>query len=353
MIKSKINVLIVDDSKVSRMLLSHLLASDPGIRVMDTVPDGKAALDFVSHTKPDVVLMDIHMPELDGFETTRRIMESQPVPIVICSATTDTKDAITAFRLMEAGAVACVEKPVGREHTDFEQLAENLLQTVKLMSEVKVVRRWPRSRNAGSPVVANQPKPGLNGTRLVGIGASTGGPPVLQTILSRLPKDFPAALLIVQHITRGFVPGLVEWLNQTTGWQIHVAAHEAIPLPGHAYFAPDDFHMGVSAEGRILLSREQPENSLRPAVSYLFRSLATTRGENAVGVLLTGMGVDGAAELKLMRDRGAITIAQDRESSVVHGMPGEAIQLGGAVHVAPADNIAQVLMTVLNHKRGF
>src|SRR6266566_713451 len=143
----KINVLVVDDSRLARMLLVHLLESDPQIHVGGAVDDGQAALDFLKENKPDVVLMDIHMPGLDGFEATRRIMETQPVPIIICTATTDPDEVATTFNLMEAGAVACVEKPVAREHADFERLVTNLLQTIKLMSEVKVVRRWPRSRS--------------------------------------------------------------------------------------------------------------------------------------------------------------------------------------------------------------
>ncbi|MCI0537433.1 MAG: chemotaxis-specific protein-glutamate methyltransferase CheB [Verrucomicrobiales bacterium] len=345
---SKINVLVVDDSAVARLLLVHLLESDARIQVIGTVNDGQAAVDFVLKNQPDAVLMDIHMPRLDGFEATRRIMETQPVPIIICSATTDPKEVATTFRLMEAGAVACVEKPVTREHVDFEQLATNLLQTVKLMSEVKVVRRWPRSRTARPSGPGAHPEWKLAATapRLLGMGASTGGPLALQSILANLPKDFPIPILIVQHIARGFLPGLVEWLNQTTGLSVQAGSHGISPLPGHVYLAPDDLHMGIAPNGRIILTREDSENGLRPAVAYLFRSLAEVCGPNAVGVLLTGMGRDGAAELKLMKDRGATTIAQDRESSVVHGMPAEAIELGGVTRVLPADKIADFLIAL-------
>jgi two-component system chemotaxis response regulator CheB len=353
MTEGKINVLVAEDSKVTRMLLVHLLESDPRIRVIGAVSDGQAALDFVKENKPDVVLMDIHMPRLDGFEATRRIMEMQPVPIVICSATTDTKDTVTVFRSMEAGAVACIEKPVGSEHPDFDEMATNLVQTVKLMSEVKVVRRWPRSRPARVPGgLPMELKPTPAAVELIGIGASTGGPPLLQTILAGLPKDFSVPILIVQHIAHGFLPGLAEWLNQTTGFRVHIASYGVRPLAGHVYLAPDDFHMGISTNGQIRLTKEGAENGLRPAVSYLFRSLAEVCGANALGVLLSGMGRDGAAELKLMKNKGAITIAQDYESSVVHGMPGEAIALGGATHVLPADRIPDALLTVVNRATG-
>lgn len=345
----KIKVLVADDSQVTRMLLVQLLSLDPGIEVIGVVNDGQAALDFLDAggNRPDVVLMDIHMPRLDGFEATRHIMETRPLPVVICTATADPQELAVTFRAMEAGAVACVAKPVGLG-PDFEPRLQNLLQTVRLMSEVKVVRRWSRSR--AMPAVSQLS--GLTNSRvtapdirLIGIGASTGGPPVLQTIFSELPKDFPVPLLIVQHIAPGFLPGMVDWLSQTTGLRVHIAAHGATPLPGHAYVAPDDFHLAADANGRMLLAREEPESALRPAVSYLFRSLAKTCGANAVGVLLTGMGKDGAAELKLMREQGALTVAQDRESSVVHGMPGEAIELGAATHVLPADKIAGALIT--------
>jgi len=350
MAEKKIDVLVVDDSKVSRQLLVHLLESDPAIRVLGVAPDGQSAVEFVARNPPDVVLMDIHMPRLDGFEATRQIMETHPVPIIICSATTNTKEVAITFRLMEAGAVACVEKPVGPEHPDFPALAANLLQTIKLMSEVKVVRRWPRS-SSGAPVKPPaEKKSATAGLKFIGIGASTGGPSVLQTILAGLPKNLPVPILMVQHIAHGFLPGLVEWLNQTTGWQVHIGAHGVTPLAGHAYLAPDDFHMGLTPSGRILLSREEPESGLRPAVSYLFRSLAENFGANVIGVLLTGMGRDGADELKQLRNAGAETIAQDRESSVVHGMPGEAIKLDGATHILPPDKIADAIVTLVNRE---
>ena len=350
MTKDNVSVLVVDDSAVTRQLLVHILKSDPQIQVVGAVADGQAAVDFVAVNPPDVVLMDIHMPRLDGFEATRRIMETQPVPIIMCSATTDPREVATTFRSMEAGAVAFVEKPLGPESANFPALVTNLLQTIKLMSEVKVVRRWPRSRGLSLPR-PEAPKPASVGIELIGIGASTGGPPVLQTILASLPKDFPVPVLIVQHIARGFLAGLAEWLSQTTGWQLHLAAHGTTPLPGHAYLAPDDFQMGVTASGRIFLTREEPESGLRPAVSYLFRTLADAFAANAVGVLLTGMGKDGAMELKRMKDRGAVTIAQDRETSIVHGMPGEAILLGGATHVLPADKIADTLIKLVGREQ--
>jgi two-component system chemotaxis response regulator CheB len=352
---NQINVLVVDDSVVARLNLVHLLELDPQIRVSKVANDGQAALDFLQENQPDVILMDVNMPGLDGFETTRRIMATRPVPVIICSSITNPNDAATTFRMLEAGAVACVEKPVGREHADFERMAAELRLTVKLMSEVKVVKRWLRT--GSTPVTTpaapfTEVRPPVKEITCIGIGASTGGPPVLRTILAGLPKDFPVPILIVQHIARGFLPGLVDWLNQTTGLRIRIASPGITPLPGHVYFAPDDLYLSLGVSGKIVLTGVEPEKYLRSTVSFLFRSLAKEGGPGAVGVLLTGMGKDGAAELKMMRDKGLITIAQDRESSVVHGMPGEAIALGGATHVLPADHIADALLILVGRSNG-
>ena len=350
--QNKINVLLVEDSPVVQLLLAHVLNADPRLHVMGTANNGQAALEFLAHQKPDVVLMDVHMPEMDGFEATRRIMETQPVPIVICSATTQREEIDMTFRALDAGAVAFVEKPVGIGHTGFEQAVKDIIQSVKLMSEVKVVKRWARPNHAepvASPVTPSALE-GVADIRLVAIGASTGGPPVIQKILAGLPKSFSVPILIVQHIAAGFLGGMVEWLTHTTGVPVHMATHGVQPLPGHAYLAPDGYHMGLVLSGRILLSQEQPENGLRPAVSYLFRSAAAVHGAHVAGVLLTGMGRDGAEELKLLRDGGAMTIAQNAETSVVHGMPGEAIGIGAAMHVLPPDGIAALLAALATRK---
>jgi two-component system chemotaxis response regulator CheB len=186
--------------------------------------------------------------------------------------------------------------------------------------------------------------------RVVVIGASTGGPPALQTILAGLPKDFPAPVLIVQHMAAGFIAGFAEWLAQSVSLLVHVAAQGEPILPGHVYIAPDDYQMKVERGGKIVLTRDAPENGLRPSVSYLFRSIAETYGCDAIAGLLTGMGRDGAEELRLLKERGAVTFAQDKDSSVVHGMPGEAIRLDAAMFILPPDKIAAVLANVANNR---
>lgn len=186
--------------------------------------------------------------------------------------------------------------------------------------------------------------------RVIALGASTGGPPVLQTILAMLSKDFPLPILIVQHIASGFTVSFVEWLAQTSALPVHVASQGEFMLPGHVYVAPDECQMKVDRSGKIVLTQDAPENGLRPSVSYLFRSLATVYSSNAVAGLLTGMGRDGADELLLLKDKGAITFAQDKESSVVHGMPGEAIKLDAATYILAPDKIAAVLASLTNSK---
>ena len=343
-----INVLIVDDSAVVRQHLKDVLESDKDIRVMGTAKDGEEAVRFVQEKKPDVITMDINMPNMNGFEATRKIMETNPVPIVIVTASYDRSDVEKSFHSMEAGALAIIEKPFGEGHPHSKETQNDLVQTVKLMSEVKVVRRWKRERERQSEAIDKKVSDkGLKKRdkkiKIVAIGASTGGPPIIQTILSGLKKGYSAPILVVQHISKGFLEGLVEWLRQSTGLPVHIAKHGEELLPGHIYFARDDYHLGVDKDGRLRLSREEIENGLRPSVSYLFRSIMNSFDGEAVGILLTGMGKDGAMEMKMMKDNGAVTIAQDRESSVVYGMPGEAVRLDGATYVLSPEEIAPTL----------
>jgi len=348
-----INVLIVEDSIVARELLVHILSSDPEIHIMGTTSNGEEALKFLKTNKPDIITMDINMPRMNGFEATRRIMETQPVPIVIVTASWDPEEVATSFRAIEAGAVVLLEKPTGVGHPGHENEARELVRTVKLMSEVKVVKRSPRLQRPKAEfappapmqleVAKRSPEIGL-----VAIGVSTGGPPVLKQILSRLPKSFPAPILIVQHIAQGFLRGMAVWLEKTTGLPFHIPVHGEHLFPGHVYLAPETLHMGVANRDRVVLSDDSPENGTRPSISYLFRSVVKVYGQNAVGVLLTGMGRDGAEELKLMKEKGAVTIVQDKESSVVFGMPAEAIKLDAAHYVLPPDTIAAKLKEMVN-----
>lgn len=345
-----IKVLIVEDSPVVRELLIHILSYDPNLQVIGTAKDGEEAIKEVRDKKPDVVTMDIHMPKMDGFEATRVIMETCPAPIVIVSASWDPREVEKTFMAMEAGAVAAIRKPVGIVHPHYENQARELIQLIKLMSEVKLVRRRSRAKLPGDmpgiPLISES-LPAIKDIKAVTIGASTGGPPVIETILSGLPNDFPAPILIVQHIASGFVRGFADWLANSSRISVNIAVQGEFFLPGNAYIAPDDVHMGVEIDGKIILSKCEPENGLRPSVSYLFRSVAEVFGKSSVGILLSGMGKDGAYELKTMREKGAITIAQDKASCVVYGMPGEAVTLGAAMHVLAPEAIVFLLRRLM------
>jgi two-component system chemotaxis response regulator CheB len=339
-----IRVLVVEDSPTVREFLLQILRSDSEIEVVGTADTGEEALEAVERTRPDVITMDVHMPKMNGFDATRRIMETHPTPIVIVSGTVDMADAAKAFQAIEAGAVAVLQRPCGMGHPALQKSAAELLRTVKSMSEVKVIRRWPRARSAEIPPDNSvgkefRRKAAQTQVSLVAVGASTGGPPVLQAILAALPGEFSVPVLIVQHIAPGFTQGFADWLAESSSLPVQIPAHGQAVLPGHVYVAPDGLHMAVGSQGRIHLNTDEPENGLRPSVSHLFRSVAYAYGSRAVGVLLTGMGKDGAWELKLMREQGAVTIVQDKETSVVHGMPGEAIKVGGATYVLPPEKI--------------
>lgn len=336
-----IRVLVVDDSRSVREYLRHIIDQDPELVAVGTASGGDEAIELVRSLEPDVVTMDINMPGMDGFSATRRIMETRPLPIVIVSGVWDPRETDKTFRAMQAGALAVLEKPHGPGHPQGVPSAERLVQTIKTMSQVKVVRRYSPARRSGHRSVRSG-DPSLGSTRLVAVGASTGGPPVLQEILSRLRCDFPVPVLVVQHISPGFLPGMVQWLQQRTPLEVTVAGHGEELRGGRVYFAPDYTHLEVDSELRTRLNANKDRGGLCPSVSRLFASVLSS-GNRAVGVLLTGMGRDGAAELKQMRERRHPTVAQDRDSSVVYGMPGEAIRIGAAEHVLTPEEIAEFL----------
>jgi two-component system, chemotaxis family, protein-glutamate methylesterase/glutaminase len=343
-----IRVLVVDDSPVVSEFLTQVLDADPELEVVGVAANGREALEAVRRTKPHVITMDIHMPHVDGFEATRNIMEACPTPIVIVSGSSTRDKASTNFYALEAGALAVVGRPRGVGHSHHHCSAKELVDTVKLMSEVKVVRRWIRPKPVPAPLQSStQTLPTLPQVpvEVVAIGASTGGPLALQTILSALPRDFPVPVLIVQHMTPGFTEGFVEWLARSSGFAVRVAVDGERLLPARAYVAPDNFQMGVSPGRRIALVMGARENGMCPSVSFLFRSVTAVFGRHSAGVLLTGMGVDGVDELKMLKNAGALTLAQDEESSVVHGMPGQAIKDGAVACVLPPQGIAKALIT--------
>lgn len=340
-----IRLLIVDHSPTARERLRGLFDHVADVDVVGEAATVDKALYLVEEATPSVVLVDCDLPNPGSYAAVWEIMSRYPVPIVMMSKQPDAPVATLESQALNVGAVAFVTwTPTS---SGARTSGDNLIRTVRAMSEVKVVRR--RDRRAQSrplpPETVPPPVPAPPATRIevVAIGASTGGPPVLQTILRGLTRPVPVPILLVQHLSPGFQTSMVSWLSESTGTRICVGEH-GMPLhPGLVYLAPDNRHMTVNRQGHLVLSDDPPENGSRPSVSVLFRSVAQHYGANAIGILLTGMGRDGAKELRLMRDKGAVTIAQDEETSVVHGMPGEAIKLKGARYILPPDRIAHVV----------
>jgi two-component system chemotaxis response regulator CheB len=343
-----VRLLIVGQSPGTRERLQRLFDDAPGIDVVGEAGTVEKALRLIEEARPTAVLTDCEMPEPGAFAAVKQMMSLYPVPVVMVTKEAKASASATALEVqaLEAGAVALVTWARG-DTSGGRESDSHLIRTVRAMSEVKVVRRRGQ-RSEGSepaPKLTSVPILTTAGGRIeiVAVGASTGGPPVLQTLLSGLSRPFPAPIVLVQHLSPGFQGSLVRWLSESTGVRIRVGEHGEPLSPGVVYLAPDNKHMTVDAGGRVVLNDDPPENGSRPSVSVLFRSVAQHYGPRAIGILLTGMGRDGAKELRLMRDRGAVTIAQDEETSVVHGMPGEAIKLKGARYVLPPERIANVV----------
>lgn len=343
-----INVLIVDDSLTTREFLKYIIELDPELRLTGEARTGDEAVRRVAEQRPDVVIMDIQMPGMDGYKATREIMETHPLPIIMYSSLVAPEKTENIFKAMQAGAVAVAQKPPGLANPESRPLVDKLLRTVKLMAEVKVVRRLPRkhSPQPARPVAKLLSARNLTDVRIIAIGASTGGPPVIQRILKDLPRDFPVPIAIVQHIAAGFLPGMLEWLSRETPLKLKIAETGDALLPGQVCFAPEDADMGISGDGKLLIrrhSRNQGQVALNRPISHLFQSVAAHHGPYAIGILLTGMGNDGAAGLRQMMLSGAQTLIQDRETSTVFGMPAEALKLDAAQYVLSPSEIATFL----------
>lgn len=341
-----IRILLVEDCAVQREALSFMIEEAGGFEIIATAGDGVEAVAKTEHLRPDIVLMDCHMPILDGIGATRTIMERCPVPIVITSATSAEDDTEFVFEAIHSGALAVVSKPSGLVGPEVERQIAEMLRILRLMSEVKVVgRRFAVPAN-GVAIPVRTTSSDQIPIRIVGIAGSTGAPTVIADILERVGPAFSAPILIVQHIVRGFVGGLVGWLGRRSGMSVQLAQPGMKVAAGTVYVAPDDSQMGVDAQGRILLADDRPgeEEDFRPSANYLFHSLASTYGRHAMGVLLTGMGRDGAKGLLDLRKRGGVTAVQDEASSVVFGMPGEAVRLGAAGNILPPPEIARLIV---------
>lgn len=342
-----IRVLIAEDSPTVRELLSEILASDPEIEIVGCARDGVDAVAMTRRLRPDVVTMDIRMPRMDGFEATRQIMSEAPTPIVIVSGSVDVRDVVVSMHALRAGALTVLPKPVGPAAEDFPDHAKRVVDTVKAMSQVKVVRRWSRA----APVVEDLPRalPGEGArARVIAIAASTGGPAALARIFGDMPADIDAPILVVQHITLGFVAGFAAWLDSVSDVRVRIAADGELLRPRTAYLAPDDHHLGVSADRRrAVLSRAPPIEGFRPSATYLFESVARAFGSAVAAVILTGMGRDGVEGLRAVHGADGHVFAQDEATSVVYGMPQAAAAAGLVDRILPLGAVARGLSEVV------
>lgn len=346
---STIRVLLAEDSPTARHHLADMINQSPGMRVVGEARDGEEVLALVEELKPDVVSMDIRMPRMDGLEATRQIMTRNPTPIVVVSALLDA-DIHLSFEALEAGALAVVEKPPARHDPSFPDKQRQLVNTLAAMAGVHVVRRWENlpGRNGTEPseFAASAPvKP-----EVIAIGASAGGPSALSTMLSSLPADLPVPVVVVQHMLDEFVPGLARWLNDGSPLKVRVASDGMILEPGVVHLSSGAAHLTVARRGDGLVARlitAQGAYRYRPSVDVLFESVATTCGASAIGMLLTGMGDDGAAGLLAMRQAGGRTFAQDKSSCTVFGMPAAAIELGAVEQVLPLNRLSNVILKLL------
>ncbi len=336
-------VILVDDSATARLLLRGVLTRDGTIQVIGEAVAGVDALDLARRLQPDVIVMDVVMPDVDGFEATRRIMAERPCPIVLVSASYPSEVA-SSLAALAAGAVTIVAKPQRTGSAEAAATGAELVGAVKRMEGVRLVRRTTTRQPAADkahPTTGQMPTPRT--ASIVAIGASTGGPRAIATVLSGLPASFPVPILMVQHIGYRFTAGLAAWLHESTPISVRLAIEGEVPRAGSALIAGGDHHLGLAPDGRVHLSDAPPIGEHRPSATHLFRSVASVHGPGAVGVILTGMGSDGAPGLVDLHAAGGRVVGQDEATCVVYGMPRAAAARRAVDLLAPLDAIAAVL----------
>ena len=345
-VTTRIRVMIVEDSAVVRTLLEEIIGRDPRLQVAASVASAEEGLELLHRVAPDVISLDIRLEGMNGFEATQRIMAERPTPIVVVSASVENTDLRISINALKAGALAIVEKPVGVGREDYQRLAAQICTQLAIMSEVKVVRQ----RRQPSPPAQVRATPGLRPQpgphRILGLTASTGGPSALSRLLGSLPADFPLPILVVQHIGAAFLEGFAAWLGDVCPFESSVAREGEVPTAGRVYVAPHDRHLQVRG-GRLWLTQGPPLSNQRPSGTALFESLAREYGARAIGVLLTGMGDDGAAGLLALRQAGGFTIAEDESTAVIYGMPQVACRLGAPCVSLPLPEIAGRILELL------
>lgn len=345
--RPRIRVLIVDDSRTVRNRLREVLETDAELEVVGEAEDGSRAIELCREFRPNVVTMDMMMPVMTGLAATEYIMAHFPTPILIVSSSTNRGELFKTYEALAAGAIDVLEKPSGTDDDDWDH---RLVSTVKLISRIKTITH-PRARLSGfvhsRPPAAPVSPPNHQPCEVVGIGASTGGPAAIVEVLKALPTNFPMPILLVMHIGQPFATAFAEWLDAQTAHPVayaregeHIAA-----AASRVIMAPPDVHMEISA-GRVRLRSSPERNFCRPSVDVLFESIAREYGATSAACLLTGMGRDGASGLLAIRRAGGFTIAQDEATSVVYGMPREAVLLDAAKRVLPIGEIGPMFASL-------
>jgi len=341
-----INVLIVDDSSFMRKSLTHILESDESLEVVGTAADGKEAIRKVKQLHPDVVLMDIEMPVMDGLAALAHIMAECPTPVLMLSAL-NKRDRAIAIKSLEHGAVDFIQKPSGVISYDIDKLSNEIATKVKIAAGVnvrKITLSLPTEtflRHWQEPVT---------GEKMVVIGASTGGPRAVEMVLSGLPRDISTAIIVAQHMTQDFVPSFVERLQWACSVKISIAEEDEVIRSGSVLVAPGNCHMRIVQNGdskKIRFSWNMSSHAVSPSIDYVMESAAKVYGAGAIGVLLTGIGSDGAMGLKAIKDAGGSTIAEDQSSCLIFGMPKAAIDLGCVDEIVPLPLIAQTILRII------
>jgi two-component system chemotaxis response regulator CheB len=345
-VKALTRVLVVDDSPLMCKILTNILNCDPQILVAAVANNGKEAVELVPRLKPDIITMDMDMPVVDGLEATKQIMASNPTPILIVASTVFKAGMEKVFKAIAHGALDVIDKSE-LELSGQKRSGEVLIAKIKFLTGVRVTdRRRGRLRNERSIVDLKAPWTEVS-DKIVAIVASTGGPQALLDILKRIPEDFPCGIVIVQHITSGFLPGLVDWLNKECKIKVKIGEDSEAIQPGVAYIAPDDVQMRVEDSGKIALSNEPAYGGHRPSGDILLESVAKAYGKGSVAAILTGMGRDGAAGMKAIKQLYGKTIAQNEKSCVVFGMPKAAIEMDVIDKVLPLESIAEEIVSMV------
>ena len=341
----RVAVLVVDDSFICRQLISEALTRDPDIEVVGTCSNGQEALDRIAIARPDVVTMDVDMPVMDGLSAVERIMARHPVPILMLTADPRYQAPELTCRALELGALALQIKPA----IDAGAEAWNLAREVKLLASVKVIRHLRGGQRRGAAAVSPPPPtPSIaSQVQVIAVAASTGGPQVLHRMLSSLPSDFPVPILIVQHINSAFCESLAGWLAKASRLKVHLAEDGEQLRPGHVLIAPPGQHLVVPFRGRVALQAGAERDGHMPSGTMLLESAARAYGPRAMGVVLTGMGADGAEGLLAIKNAGGPTLAQNEESCVVFGMPGASVARRAVDHLVHGDDFAATLVRML------